>query len=251
MSFKKAALEKTKGHTKNACSHYWQAVRGLRAIPAFLAAFISLSGLLGVAAPTLTQAQTTSTAPHLDSKGWTVFTPTPNTSGTCAAGTANGTCIFYVSDSDGNDCNDGLSSVANPRGCGAGPLKTISAGYEKLYMHANGKPTWLLLKKGDTFTNQNFTNDPTRLAVSTAFGASADQPMVLSSYDPANPTVPNPGTGGARPLIKTPAGWAGLQAQGGTLTRGGNNLAIVGLEFYAYTSDPSYPGFTGPAGAAG
>ena len=133
MSFKKAALEKSEGHSKNACLHYWQAVRGLRAILASLAAFISLSGLLGVAAPTLAQAQTTSTAPYLDSKGWTVFTPTPITSGTCAAGTANGTCIFYVSDSDGNDCNNGLSSVANRTGCGAGPLKTIAAGYQKLY----------------------------------------------------------------------------------------------------------------------
>ena len=76
--------------------------------------------------------------------------------------------------------------------------------------------------------------------------------MVLSSYDPANPTVPNPGTGGARPLIKTPNGWTGLQAQGGTLYSGGNNLAIVGLEFYNYTSDPSNPAFTGPsAGASG
>ena len=154
MSFKKAAAEKTKGHTKNACLHYWQAVSGLSAIPAFL-----VSGLLGVAAPTLAQAQTTSTAPHLDSNGWTVFTPTPITSGTCAAGTANGTCIFYVSDSDGNDCNDGLSAVANPRGCGAGPLKTLYAGYKKLYTlneTISSKPTWLLLKKGDTFSDQNF-----------------------------------------------------------------------------------------------
>ena len=103
------------------------------ATPRFLAAFISLSGLLGVAAPTLAQAQTVSTAPYLDANGLTVFTPTPITSGTCAAGTANGTCIFYVSDSDGNDCNDGLSSVANPRGCGAGPFKTISAADIKNY----------------------------------------------------------------------------------------------------------------------
>ena len=75
--------------------------------------------------------------------------------------------------------------------------------------------------------------------------------MLLSSYDPANPTVPNPGTGGARPLIKTPAGMAGLQAQGGTLTSGGNNLAIVGLEFYSYTNDPSNPAFTGYTAASG
>ena len=67
--------------------------------------------------------------------------------------------------------------------------------------------------------------------------------MVISSYDPANPTVPNPGTGGARPLIKTPAGINGLQAQGGTPTSGGNYLAIVGIEFYAYTRDPSFPGY--------
>src|SRR5262245_13553236 len=117
MSFKKTA------ETKNAWLHYRQGVSGLSAIPAFL-----ISGLLGIATPTLAQAQTTSTAPYLDSNGWTVFTPTPITSGSCAAGTANGTCIFYVSDSDGNDCNNGLSAVANPSGCGAGPLKTISAG---------------------------------------------------------------------------------------------------------------------------
>ena len=167
--------------------------------------------------------------------------PTPNTSGTCAAGTANGTCIFYVSDSDGNDCNDGLSAVANPRGCGAGPVKTLLAGYQKL-AKLNGKPTWLLFKKGDTFTNQNFADGPNSSCCFLAFGQSADKPMVLSSYDPANPTVPNPGTGGARPLIKTAAGMSGLSAQGGR--GGGNNLAIVGLEFYSYANDPSYPGAT-------
>ena len=160
MSSRKATLEKTKGHIKTGCVHYLQAARGLMAIPAFVAAFISLSGLLDIAGPTLAQAQTTSTAPYLDSNGWTVFTPTPITSGTCAAGTANGTCIFYVSDSDGNDCNDGLSSVANPRGCGAGPLKTLPAAVMKKLYPLNGKPTWLLLKKGDTFTDQTFTDDP-------------------------------------------------------------------------------------------
>ena len=44
-------------------------------------------------------------------------------------------------------------------------------------------------------------------AVSVHHGPSADQPVVLSSYDPAKPTVPHPGTGGARPLIKTLNGW--------------------------------------------
>ena len=173
-----------------------------------LTAFISLSGLLGVGVPTFTLAQTASAAPSLDGNGWTVFTRTPITSGTCGTGSANGTCIFYVSDSDGNDTNDGLSPVPNPRGGGAGPVKTLSAGLQKLYT-LNGKPTWLLLKKGDTFTNQYLSTDPTGCCFY-GKGYSADQPMVISSYDPANPTVPNPGTGGARPLIKTPAGINGL-----------------------------------------
>src|SRR5262245_30340633 len=103
MSFKKAALERINGHSKNSGLHYWLAGRGLMAIPAFLAAFALLAVLLDVAAPRLANAQTTSTAPYLDSKGWTVFARTPITSGTCAAATANGTCIFYVSDKDGND----------------------------------------------------------------------------------------------------------------------------------------------------
>src|SRR5262245_49575780 len=147
MPFKKAALEKSEGHGKNACVHYWQAERGLMAVPALLAAFILLPGLLDVAAPSLALAQTTSTAAYLDSQGWTVFTRTPITSGTCAAGSANGTCIFYVSDSDGNDCNNGLSSVANRTGCGAGPFKTITAGYQKLANIMDGQqtglPNWL------------------------------------------------------------------------------------------------------------
>jgi chitodextrinase len=229
MSSQKAALEQTEDHMK-AC---WQIVRGLVAMPALVITFVSLLGLLGAAAPTL--AQTTSTGPNLDSNGWTVFTPAPITSGTCAAGTANGTCIFYVSDTDGNDCNNGLSPVANQTGCGAGPLKTLSAGYGKL-MALNSKPIWLLLKKGDTFTNQSLTNDPSGCCFN-AQGASASQPMVISSYDPANPSIPNPSTGGARPLIKTPRGVAGLWAQGAPSWPGGNYLAIVGLEFYNYTAD--------------
>ena len=132
MSFKKAALEKTKGHTKNACLHYWQAVRGVDGDPGISRRFYFTFGLTRCRRSDVGAGANVSTAPYLDANGFTVFTATPNTSGTCAAGTANGTCIFYVSDSDGNDCNDGLSAVANPRGCGAGPLKTLLAGYKKI-----------------------------------------------------------------------------------------------------------------------
>src|SRR5262249_46152149 len=94
MSYKKTAVQKNKGHANNACLHCWQTVWGLMAVArplAFLAAFSSISGLLGIVGPTLTQAQTVSTAPNLDADGWTVFTPSADTR------------IIYVSSSTGND----------------------------------------------------------------------------------------------------------------------------------------------------
>src|SRR5262249_54231837 len=45
-----------------------------------------------------------------------------------------------------------------------------------------------------------------------------------------------------------PRGVAGLFAIGGSSWSGGNNLAIVGLEFYNYTADWNYGGTDGGAG---
>jgi hypothetical protein len=122
---------------------------------------------LSLVTPALAQ---TSTAPHLDANGWTVFTPSADTH------------IIYVSSSQGNDNYSGLSVSA--------PVKTISHGLSLL---RDGYPDWLLLKKGDSWTESN--------QIKTS-GLSAIAPMVISSYDPAHPGVVNPGTGGARPLIK-------------------------------------------------
>ena len=50
--------------------------------------------------------------------GWTVICDTAITTGTCSAGTADGTCKFYVSTSgsdSGNDCPDPCHSVSDPR----------------------------------------------------------------------------------------------------------------------------------------
>src|SRR5262249_30231035 len=148
-------------------------------------------------APTLVQGQT---APYLDGNGWTVFTASSDTR------------KIYVSSSMGNDFNSGLSPST--------PVKTIAKGLSLL---RDGYPDWLLLKKGDSWIEGN------QLRVS---GRSASEPMVISSYDPNNPTVPDPGTGGARPLIKVNYTMSTGFFSMGNFPSGGNNIAFVGLEFY-------------------
>jgi len=115
------------------------------------------------------------------------------------------THIIYVSSSGGNDRNDGRSQRT--------PVKTLARGYSLL---RNGYPDWLLLKKGDTWINEAFR-------VFQRSGRSAREPMLISSY----------GTG-ARPLLKTQTDIA-IASMGGT-GRGGDFVALVGIEFYAYTA---------------
>jgi hypothetical protein len=159
-----------------------------------------------------------------DTKGWTVFTPTPITSGNCAIGTANGTCVIYVSNG-GNDSTCVPATVGDT----SHPCATITKGIALLRWSL---PDWLLLKKGDSWVGGYFFN---------LSGKSSSEPMVISSYDPANPSVPDPYTGGARPLLIVPVinstTWTnGIQIQANV---GGDNLAFVGLEFYASTRDPN------------
>src|SRR5262245_23090122 len=192
MSSKKAALEKARGPTKNPDLHYPQVKSGLmqaaRAI-GFLVAFISLSCLLDVTVPTSTLAQTVSST--LDAKGWTVFTASSDTK------------KIYVSNSTGSDLTGVIGDPTHP-------YKTIAKGVSLL---RSGYPDWLLLKKGDTWTDQAF--EP-RLGDNFNYaGRSATEPMIISSYDPSNPSVPDPDTGGARPLIKTANGQKGIFFIGG------------------------------------
>src|SRR5262249_40883447 len=100
-----------------------------------------------------------------DNNGWTVFTPSTDPK------------IIYVSSSTGNNANSGLSANA--------PVKILSNGVSLL---RNGYPDWLLLKKGDTWTNEV-------LGVPFALnGRSSQEPMLISSYG-----------SGARPKIETSA----------------------------------------------
>lgn len=124
--------------------------------------------------------------------------------------TAN-TTIYYVSDSDGDDANDGLS-IANPK-------KTLSAGLALL--NANNGDYRLLLKRGDTFFEQDL-DAPNKV------GASGAAPMVIGAYGSGN-----------RPII-TPSSGNDLM----TLSGGGgrpeiySNWALSDLDIYASTRDP-------------
>jgi hypothetical protein len=90
----------------------------------------------------------------LDAEGWTIFTPSADTR------------IIYVSNSLGNDLNDGLSEAT--------PKKTLSAGFNLL---RDGRPDWLLLKRGDTWVGEYFSNWDKN-------GRSITEPMVVGAYGP-------------------------------------------------------------------
>ena len=124
------------------------------------------------------------------------------------------TRIIYVSSSNGSDSNSGLSQNA--------AVATIDKG---LSLIRDGSADWLLLKAGDTFVDQEIGY----LDIS---GRSATEPILISSY----------GTG-ARPLIETSPNGSGAAIGG--FQSSVNNIAVVGLEFYAYTRDPNNPKFLG------
>ena len=128
---------------------------------------------------------------------WTALTPSSDT------------VTIYVSDSDGSDSDNGLTPAT--------AKKSISAGKALL---RTGFPDWLVLKCGDTFTDDfgNFTKS----------GRSDTEPMVITSYG-----------SGARPLIRTGSG-DGLEMFGGTPIA---HVFIVGLHFQAHT-------YTGTGGCA-
>lgn len=140
--------------------------------------------------------------------GWTQLTPSVDTR------------VVYVSSSTGNDANTGLSE--------AFPKRTIAAGYGQL---RHGFPDWLLLKRGDTWTNES-------LGVWSRAGRSPTEPMIVASY----------GAGSARPLIRTGSG-AGLTRW----TAGVRYVSLIGLHFQAhlYTGTSSYPVGIGWYGGGG
>ncbi|MNJ86364.1 hypothetical protein D3C87_38580 [compost metagenome] len=113
--------------------------------------------------------------------GWTQFTPSSDTR------------IIYVSDSDGNDAtanfyNTSDNEVGSDPFQPAGPVlsyRTLAAAFAQV---RNGFPDWILLKKGDTFTNQSF-------GTVNRSGRNANEPVLIGSY----------GSSAVRPRILTGA----------------------------------------------
>ncbi|MEQ9407470.1 MAG: hypothetical protein RIK87_07065, partial [Fuerstiella sp.] len=84
--------------------------------------------------------------------------------------------MIYVSSSEGDDANDGLSESS--------PKKTVAAGAQLL---RSGKPDWLLLKSGDIWSG--YSEGGFRLESSG--GESVERKTVITSYGD-----------GARPVLK-------------------------------------------------
>lgn len=148
--------------------------------------------------------------PEVDD-GWTTFT------------IQSGRPI-YVS-SSGSSGNTGLSA--------ASPKQTIAQG---MALMRNGFGDWLLLKKGDTFTGQSIDV--------TGKGPSSTDPWLISSYG-TGASGSDRGAAGARPIIQYGSG--NIMFMGGAAPNGGENLAVVGLDFYAYIYDPDNASFNGSA----
>ncbi|MDI3282602.1 right-handed parallel beta-helix repeat-containing protein [Polyangium sp. 15x6] len=125
---------------------------------------------------------------------------------------------IYVSSSDGNDDNDGLSPEK--------AVKTIAKGKQLL---RDGFPDWLLLKRGDVWNEG--------LGTWMLSGRSTTEPMLVSTY----------GDAVARPLLETGAK-RGLSADAAATLQ---HLAFVGIHFHANTRDPASSDFVGPAGDEG
>ena len=89
----------------------------------------------------------------------------------------------------------------------------------------DGSPDWLLLKRGDVWTNESFGRWSTS-------GRGVQEPQVVASYG-----------SGPRPLIKTNSN--GLMALGTGTT---DYVSFIGIHFYDYMHDYDSPDFVSGAG---
>jgi len=136
--------------------------------------------------------------------GWTVLKPSADSR------------IVYVSNSQGNDSNDGLSP--------ARALKSIALGFAKL---RDGYPDHLLLRRGDVWVEESIglisAGKPRN-------GRSAAEPLVIGAY----------GDAPERPLLKLGDAGYGLRVASAPAVR---NIAVVGIAFYDHKGDPNSPEF--------
>jgi hypothetical protein len=148
-----------------------------------------------------------------DATGWTVVTasePSGEGSGFSGAGTRK----VYVDSAAAND--SGAGSQASPK-------KTLLAATALL---RNGKPDHLYLKKGAVWTEEVFTSLMARS------GISSTEPILISSYG-----------SGARPLLKV-SNSVDVPIRIQSADSNGNYIAVIGIEFYSYKTDPDSPDYS-------
>lgn len=141
-----------------------------------------------------------------DATGWTSF--------------SSPSVIVYVSDSTGSDASSDPTNIATP-------FKTIFKACNWLRLNGGyGTNFWLLLKRGDTFSNQCISE---AMFDGLLLNGASNDPGVIGAYDPAYPGVVNPAVPGVRPKINpNPDAYGALVIGGGD---GGYNIALIGLEF--------------------
>jgi hypothetical protein len=145
-------------------------------------------------------------------EGWTVFEAGPDTS------------IYYVSSSTGNDAWSGLA----PEWDGTdGPKQTPAAA---IALMLDGKPDWLLFKRGDVWVDQPIGN--WRIS-----GASTDRPVVIATY----------GSSAERPRFEVEDTWLRTTGSGGASEQR-SHVRIIGIHVRMYSKDPEDPRFTGLGG---
>lgn len=162
--------------------------------------------------------------------GWTNFVARTGT-GTCNAthsGTYTGTCKIYVATAGNDGTCTAIVATATPT---AGQIcATITKGATLL---RDSSDDWLLLNKGDVWTNQvfaSFNGGGSNLFCIN--GVSSAKPLLIGAY----------GTG-ARPLVKiSSVNINGVFTTGGCPT-GANFTAWVGIDFYSYDRDPTNPSY--------
>ncbi len=145
---------------------------------------------------------------ELDESGWTVLAPS-----------GDGLTV-YVSNSQGDDENSGLSPET--------PVQSLGKGYDLM---RDGFPDRLLLKRGDVWT-QPFDSWWMKS------GRGIDEPMIIASYGSGSRPQIRPGTRNMTLGFTTKNHAVGI-----------HHLAVVGLDFYADQRDPQSPTFNSTATA--
>lgn len=151
----------------------------------------------------------------VDKDGWTILKPSPDSQ------------IMYVSNAEGNDATAqvyqaGDEAVGGDATRPRGPIRsfrTIAAAMAKV---RNEYPDWVLLKRGDTWEDQNIVVESS--------GRSAGEPRVVGAY----------GTSPTRPVLLGKDSQTSITVGRGTGTQ---YVVVTGIELHQSFMDPDSPNY--------